>query len=87
MARVTDGAPCAFCAMLAGRGAVYHSTETASVPRARRCGCGSELVYGDDYKIPGRAQEFADLYAEATKDAGDGTKAKIAAFRKAYTAH
>lgn len=33
-ARVTDGNPCAFCAMLAARGAVYKSRATAEVARS-----------------------------------------------------
>ncbi|MGY4952112.1 VG15 protein [Streptomyces nigrescens] len=31
-ARVTDGDPCSWCAMLAGRGAVYRSREIAGIP-------------------------------------------------------
>lgn len=44
--RVTDGSPCKFCQMLAGRGAVYLDRDTA-VGRAYhdRCGCYAEPVY------------------------------------------
>lgn len=44
--RVTDGTPCAFCAMLAGRGPVY-SEETAYFRTHLRCGCTAEIVYGE----------------------------------------
>lgn len=66
VARVTDGEPCYFCAMLASRGAVYKSEETASFKPHDGCGCQPEPVYGrgDDYRLPGRAQEFKSLYRE-----------------------
>lgn len=44
--RVTDGKPCAFCAMLAGRGPVYTS-ESARFESHENCGCTAELVVGD----------------------------------------
>lgn len=44
--RVTDGKPCKFCEMLAGRGAVYITNDTA-VGRDfhDKCGCHAEAVY------------------------------------------
>lgn len=66
VARVTDGDPCHFCAMLAGRGAVYKSEETAGFEPHDGCGCQPEPVYatGSNYKLPGRGQDFQDLYRE-----------------------
>lgn len=58
--RVTGDAPCAFCAMLAGRGPVYKD-DTAEFDAHDHCSCGAEPYY-DGADWPGRAQEFADLY-------------------------
>lgn len=82
LARVTDGSPCHFCAMLAGRGAVYLSEDSANVKPHDACGCSAEIALGDDYELPGRAQEFADLWASSTK--GLSGAAARAAFRRAY---
>jgi hypothetical protein len=46
-ARVSDGDPCHFCAMLIGRGPVY-SEGTASFRSHDGCGCGVRLVYRQD---------------------------------------
>lgn len=43
-ARVTDGNACAFCGMLASRGAVYLSQESAGFDTHDHCGCGVEPV-------------------------------------------
>lgn len=89
-ARVTDGRPCAFCAMVASRGAVYKSETTAQYRDDGRkyhdkCGCGVEPVYArDGYALPGAAAKWADLWSEAT--AGHSGDAAIAAFRAAYKA-
>lgn len=50
--RVSDGDPCAFCAMLVGRGPVYRSSATAAATAEggkfhNFCGCTVEVVYGD----------------------------------------
>lgn len=46
-ARVSDGGPCPFCAMLVSRGPVY-SEQTVSFRSHDRCGCGVRLVYRND---------------------------------------
>lgn len=46
-ARVSDGKPCAFCAMLVSRGPVY-SEATVDFPAHDRCGCNARLVLPDD---------------------------------------
>ncbi|AWY05692.1 ADP-ribosyltransferase domain and MuF-like fusion protein [Microbacterium phage Percival] len=46
-ARVSDGNPCGFCAMLVGRGPVY-SEDTASFDAHDRCGCSVRLVLSDE---------------------------------------
>lgn len=65
VARVTDASPCYFCAMLASRGAVYKSEQTASFNPHDGCGCEPEPVYSKkDYMVPGRAQEFSDMWRQ-----------------------
>ena len=81
-ARVTDGDPCAFCAMLASRGAVYKSAMTAGFKAHDHCACTAEPVYDAFADLPGRAQEFQDLWYSATK--GFSGKDAINAFRRAY---
>lgn len=88
--RVTAGEPCAFCALLAGRGAVF-SEDTADFEAHDHCACGAEALY-EDSELPGRASEFRDLYNRATKEAresGDlerGTSNDLLnAFRRAYS--
>lgn len=95
-ARVTDDDPCAFCAMLASRGPVYFSKETATRTTARsrkrgpgkeyhdHCGCTVEPGFFDDPAWPGRAREFEQLWNDSTK--GKGGKNAMKAFRAAYEA-
>jgi hypothetical protein len=92
--RVTDGDPCAFCAMLASRGPVYQSKWTAThvvQKTAKRppgaiyhdnCGCTAEAVFTETQAWPGRGREFQKLWYEATN--GMSGKDAINAFRRAY---
>lgn len=72
--RVTDGNPCAFCAMLASRGPVYRSAEKASAVAGsglryhRHCGCTAEIVYGE-WKPTDLEQKFIDSYDSAAREA------------------
>lgn len=78
-ARVTDGDPCYFCALLASRGPVYKDRSTAAFEAHDHCACMAEPVYpGAEW--PGRAREFAALYREATRGQSDLRNA----FRRAY---
>ncbi|WP_229398188.1 VG15 protein [Micromonospora okii] len=85
-ARVTDGDPCYFCAMLASRGPVYESEETArgDDPYHDGCGCVPAPVYRRSDPWPGGARDYAALWREAT--AGRSGRAAINAFRRAYDA-
>lgn len=83
-ARVTDGNPCAFCAMLASRGFAYKSEETAGGQYHDRCGCFAQPMYRPTDTVPGRGQEFSDLWAATTGDVTGADKAR--AFRRAYDA-
>jgi hypothetical protein len=89
-ARVTAGEPCAFCAMLASRGPVYLTEETAEFRSHDHCTCTAEPGY-EGTEWPGRSREFHDLYNEATleaHEAGDrrrGTSNDLLnAFRRSY---
>lgn len=82
-ARITDGDPCYFCAMLAGRGAVYKK-ETVDFKPHDKCGCTAEPVYSEEYKMPERSQQWSDLWGEVT--GGLSGQDAINAFRRAYEA-
>jgi hypothetical protein len=88
--RVTDGDPCAFCAMLAGRGPVYEE-DTVAFEAHDECGCGAEPVYFRDAPWPGRAREFHDMYNEAILEAREADELDLSqknyllnAFRRYY---
>jgi hypothetical protein len=74
--RVTDGDPCAYCAMLAGRGPVYLTKKTASFSAHDHCACTAEPVYHLDAPWPGRAAEFRKLWDEHIKGKYSGKKAR-----------
>lgn len=69
--RVSDGHPCAFCAMLVGRGPVYTSEQTALRRKSDdgkfhpHCGCTVEVVYGDWNPSDKEKQWIDDYYAAA----------------------
>lgn len=65
--RVTDGTPCAWCAMLAARGPVY-SKETAFFRSHERCGCEPEPVYGL-WRPTALELQWKTAYEDAAKQA------------------
>lgn len=78
--RVTDGNPCTFCAMLAGRGPIYQERTTqGDVMRPLRgggeglryhghCGCTAEIVYGE--WTPNEAERgYIEDYEKAAREA------------------
>ncbi|MGC5319306.1 hypothetical protein ACPXB5_11270 [Micromonospora arida] len=83
-ARVTDGDPCYFCAMLASRGPVYLSEGAAqgSDPYHDGCGCLPAPVFDRDAEWPGRAREFEALWSESTE--GLSGREAVNAFRRAH---
>jgi hypothetical protein len=81
-ARVTDGDPCAFCAMLASRGPVYKSRGAASFEPHDGCGCSVEPVFDRAAQWPGRAREFQRMWRRYTR--GESGKDAVRAFRRAY---
>lgn len=93
-ARVTDGTPCAFCALLASRGAVYWDESTADFQAHDHCGCQAIPVYRDD-GVPANVRALKTLYDKSQSDAeasgelkpGENPSAdRIRVFRRAYDA-
>lgn len=89
--RMTSGNPCAFCALLAGRGAVY-SEGPADFSSHDHCSCFAEPAY-EGSQLPAENQRFRDTYNRATANAraaGElerGTSNDLLnAFRREYTA-
>jgi len=74
--RVIEPGACGFCAMLAGRGAVYKET-TVSFRAHDHCHCVARAVFIGQESVN---REIGDQWAEATK--GTRGKAAIAAWNK-----
>jgi hypothetical protein len=91
-ARVTRPGACAFCLMLAARGAVYRSEETAGFrPHTfpGLCQCDVEPVWNiHGYEPPAHIRAAQSLYSEATAGLPRGTSNtdRINAFRRAVYA-
>lgn len=95
-ARVTDGDPCSFCAMLASRGAVYSSEESASTVLNEmssrygesyhpHCDCTVVPIFkGQDFTMSEDAKKWRDLWDRVT--AGKSGKDARREFRKALEA-
>lgn len=83
-ARATSGRACHFCAMLAARGPVYWSSETADFPAHDGCSCSVEPVYRRDADWPAGARRYQQLWNEATRGRS-GADARNA-FRQALAA-
>lgn len=83
-ARVPRGKGCAFCRMLAGRGAVYSSAKTAGEMNSYHdhCKCTATPVWRGQ-KLPYDADELEQQYKAARENAGSGsTKAVLAQLRQ-----
>lgn len=86
--RVSDGDPCAFCAMLVSRGPSYTSEAAALAkgnadPYHKGCGCTVEVLYGP--WTPNEAEQvYVDQYytaAEAADAAGEPRTADTVLYR------
>jgi len=66
-ARTTDGDPCAFCVMLASRGAVYKE-DTVGFQAHAHCGCSATPVFHRDDPLP-QNRQWLDEYNAATRAA------------------
>jgi hypothetical protein len=63
-ARMTDGDPCAFCALLASRGPVYRSEASAGFSAHDHCACVPVAVYSRTAPWPGDAAVYRKLYED-----------------------
>lgn len=89
-ARVTDADPCPFCAMMASRGAVYKSAESAGRAQNKRfvgagmfkwhnhCGCVAVPVFAPDDPVLRTADVLYDRWVQATR--GKSGKAAVKAW-------
>lgn len=62
--RVTDGSPCAFCRMIAGRGLVFKN-EAAGFQAHGHCGCSAEPFFEGSKPLPAN-ERFRAEWDEAT---------------------
>ncbi|MFT3871552.1 MAG: hypothetical protein QM714_02730 [Nocardioides sp.] len=83
-ARVTSATGCAFCRMLATRGAVYRSEESADFRAHDHCGCTIEPLFGGRYEPPAHVRADQQLWAESTDGLSGGDA--LNAFRRAVGA-
>jgi hypothetical protein len=91
--RVTDGDPCAFCALVASRGIVYKDEGTAGRDANSQftgsglfkyhndCGCIAAAAFARDQELPALSAKAAEVY----KSRGSGDA--LVAFRKAWNDH
>lgn len=82
-ARRSGGKPCAFCAMLIGRGPVYKREDTGNFRCHDHCRCSAVPVFDGDEGWTEQSREFNDLWYRSTSRAY-GMRPKQQAFFKAY---
>jgi len=84
--RVTDSDPCAWCAMLASRGPIYKSAQTAGDPRQGgnryhdHCGCQAWPAFTLDEPFIGLADQLYSDWRRVTS--GTGGRDAVNAFRR-----
>lgn len=72
-ARISSPSCCAFCRMLASRGAVYKSVETASLRKSDgnayhpHCHCQPMPVFSEDALLPEHSQQWAAEWKQVTR--------------------
>lgn len=77
-ARYASANACEFCALMAIRGAVYGSEETAGAQYHDHCHClAVEVRPGHSYDPPPQVSEWEQQYKQARRDAQSGSAKKI----------
>ena len=64
--RVTDASPCAFCRMVASRGAVFKSDASAAFQAHGHCGCTAEPYFENSRPLPAN-ERFRQEWDDVTK--------------------
>jgi hypothetical protein len=89
--RMTGGDPCAFCALLAGRGAVY-AESSADFQAHDHCSCFAEPLY-EGSELPAENQRFKAAYDRAIASARESGELErgtsndlLNAFRREFSA-
>lgn len=77
--RVTDGAPCAFCRMVASRGPVFKHEASADFKAHGHCGCSAEPYFDGSKPLP-LNERFRQEWDEAT--AGHSGNDALNAYRR-----
>lgn len=80
-ARGTSGTPCAFCAMLASRGPVYRTEETANFEAHRACACMPVPQWSTDQEWPDGSRDHLALWNASTR--GQTPGGALQTFRRA----
>ncbi|MFJ7909032.1 hypothetical protein [Kitasatospora sp. NPDC096204] len=62
--RATDASPCYFCALMAGRGAVYKSKRTAAFGAHPHCHCQAVPIFSRRYRLATENDRFARMWRE-----------------------
>lgn len=74
--RVSDGHPCAFCALLVARGVQLPNSQPPDFRAHAHCGCTAEECYSDD-PLRDDEFEFVDAYEQAAKQARDAGETAV----------
>ncbi|MFJ6622328.1 hypothetical protein ACIQOW_32700 [Kitasatospora sp. NPDC091335] len=69
--RKTDASPCYFCALMAGRGAIYKSKRTAAFGAHPYCHCQAVPIFSRRYQLPAANDRFSRMW----RDFGGGSLA------------
>lgn len=78
--RVTSSNPCSFCSLLASRGAVYRSEESASFESHAHCACVAAPVFSRADAKATRNNPLYQQYKQATK--GTSGQSAVKAWRR-----
>lgn len=81
-ARIGDGDPCAFCALLISRGPAYKTEGSAGFRAHDHCACVPVAVFSKSAAWPGNARAIRAFYDEHTSEFSGQERRK--AFRRAW---
>lgn len=97
-ARISDGSPCYFCALMISRGFVYRSKDTAGRTASSRfdgeglykfhdhCACTVEPVFTPDARPSAAAERYDQIYRDAHGEAARLKQPVMTVFRRRFEA-